>query len=78
MKYACKVYWEQSCEVEIESPTKLTKAQAAELAVEKAEEEIAKLAIRQDVRRKFRLNEVIMVVDSVNCDPETDVQKVES
>ena len=76
MKYACKVYWEQSCEVEIESPTKLTKEQAAALAVEKAEEEIGKLAIRQDVRRKFRLNEVIMVVDSVNCDPETDVQRI--
>ena len=78
MKYACKVYWEQSCEVEIESPTKLTKEQAAALAVEKAEEEIAKLLIGQEVRRKFRLNEIVMVVDSVNCDPETDVQQIKS
>lgn len=78
MKYACKVYWEQSCEVEIESPTKLTKEQAAALAVEKAEKEIAKLLIGQEVRRKFRLNEIVMVVDSVNCDPETDVQQLKT
>jgi len=78
MKYACKVYWEQSCEVEIESATPLTKEQAAALAVEKANEEIAKLLIGQEVRRKFRLNEIVMVVDSVNCDPETDVQQLKT
>jgi hypothetical protein len=75
-KYCCKVYWEQSCEVTITTFKETPRAAVADLAVEKAGEEIGKLDIRQDGRRKFKLSDVTMVPDSVGCDPQTDVQKL--
>lgn len=73
-KYACKVYWEQSCEVEIETDQP---GRVAELAIEQAEQEIGMLTVRQSKGRKLKLIEICMVPDSVNCDPETDVQPLE-
>lgn len=76
-KYACKVYWEQSAEVEVWATDEEV---ASEVAMFQAEQEIGGLTIKQRLRPKpvVRLNEIVMVTDSVNCDPESDVQEIDA
>lgn len=73
-KYACIVYWEQRCEVIVETEKPMKFAKVAEEAARLAEIEIGKLNIKQSPKRPVQLNEIHMVQESVNCDPDSDVQ----